>query len=236
MATTEETATREAGESGGSEGVRSIRILLADDHNLFRQGLHRIIQSQEGLQVVAEASSGLQAIEMAKLHQPDVAIVDIAMKELNGIEATGQILKFSPRTAVLILSMYSDERYVLRAVRAGARGYLLKDTLEEGLVEAIRALHRGQPYFSPSVAKIFQDAHARDLLEDKVDDRYDLLTDRERQLYLLLSEGLSNKEIASRLNLSLHTVETHRTRIMEKLGVHSIAELVLSAVRRGLIV
>ena len=213
-----------------------IRTLLVDDHHLFRQGLRRILQTQPDIEVVAEAASGLEAIDMAKLHQPDVAIVDIAMKELNGIEATSQLLRYSPKTAVLILSMYSDERYVMRAVRAGARGYILKDTLEEGLVEAIHLLHQGQSYFSPSVAKIFHAAHARDVQERKVDDRYELLTDRERQLYHLLAEGQSNKEIAARLGLSLHTVETHRTRIMEKLGVHSIAELVLGAVRRGLIV
>ena len=213
-----------------------IRILLADDHHLFRQGLRRILESQPDFEVVAEAASGLEAIDMAKEHQPDVAIVDIAMKELNGIEATAQLLRHTPRTAVLILSMYGDERYVLRAVRAGARGYILKDTLEEGLVQAIHALAAGQPYFSPSVAKIFHEAHALDLQEKRIDDRYELLTDRERQLYHLLAEGHSNKEIASRLGLSLHTVETHRTRIMEKLGVHSIAELVLGAVRRGIIV
>lgn len=213
-----------------------IRILLADDHHLFRQGLRRILESQPDFEVVGEAASGLEAIDLAKTHQPDVAIVDIAMKELNGIEATSQLLRQSPRTAVLILSMYGDERYVLRAVRAGARGYILKDTLEEGLVQAIHALAAGQPYFSPSVAKLFHEAHALDLQEKRIDDRYELLTDRERQLYHLLAEGHSNKEIASRLGLSLHTVETHRTRIMEKLGVHSIAELVLGAVRRGIIV
>jgi len=213
-----------------------IRILLADDHHLFRQGLRRILESQPDFEVVAEAGSGLEAIDMAKEHQPDVAIVDIAMKELNGIEATAQLLRHTPRTAVLVLSMYGDERYVLRAVRAGARGYILKDTLEEGLVQAIHALAAGQPYFSPSVAKIFHEAHALDLQEKRIDDRYELLTDRERQLYHLLAEGHSNKEIASRLGLSLHTVETHRTRIMEKLGVHSIAELVLGAVRRVIIV
>lgn len=213
----------------------SIRILLADDHNLFRQGVQRILESQAGFQVVAEASSGLEAIDMAKEHQPDVAIVDIAMKELNGIEATAQILKQSPRTAVLILSMYSDERYVMRAVKAGARGYLLKDTLEEGLIQAIQQVYLGQPFFSPTVASLFHQAGIRDIQERRGDDRYELLTERERQLYHLLAEGKSNKEIAARLGLSLHTVETHRTRIMEKLGIHSIAELVLSAVRRGLI-
>ena len=214
----------------------AIRIMLADDHNLLRQGVQRMLEKQEDFEVVAEASSGLEAIEMAKLHQPDVAVVDIAMKELNGIEATSQLLKQSPRTAVLILSMYSDERYVMRAVKAGARGYLLKDTVEEGLIEAIHSVYNGQPFFSPSVAELFHQAGIRDVQDRKGDDRYDLLTERERQLYHLLAEGQSNKDIASRLNLSLHTVETHRTRIMEKLGVHSIAELVLSAVRRGLVV
>jgi DNA-binding NarL/FixJ family response regulator len=214
----------------------TIRILLADDHNLFRQGLRRILEEQPGFEVVADVPSGLEAIDLAKRHQPDIAIVDIAMKELNGIETTSQLLKQSPQTAVLILSMYSDERYVNRAVRAGARGYLLKDTVEEDLIEAIRQIHAGHPFFSPSVAQVFQEAHSRDIQANKLDDRYDLLTERERQLYHLLAEGQSNKEIAGRLGLSLHTVETHRTRIMEKLGVHSIAELVLSAVRRGIIV
>jgi DNA-binding NarL/FixJ family response regulator len=214
----------------------SLRILLADDHNLFRQGIRRILETQPDLQVVAEASSGLEAIDLARQHQPDVAIVDIAMKELNGIEATAQLLRHSPRTAVLILSMYSDERYVVRAVRAGARGYLLKDTLEEGLIDAVQHVAQGQAFFSPTIGRILQEAHNRDLQGQKVDDRYELLTERERQLYHMLAEGQSNKEIASRLNLSLHTVETHRTRIMEKMGVHSIAELVLGAVRRGIVV
>jgi DNA-binding NarL/FixJ family response regulator len=215
--------------------MSTLRILLADDHNLFRQGLRRILEEQPGFEVVDDVSSGLEAIHSAKRDQPDIAIIDIAMKELNGIETTTQLLKQSPQTAVLILSMYSDERYVNRAVRAGARGYLLKDTVEEDLIEAIRQIHKGQPFFSPSVAQLFQEAHTRDLQVDKLDDRYELLTERERQLYHLLAEGHSNKEIAARLGLSLHTVETHRTRIMEKLGVHTIAELVLSAVRRGII-
>ena len=213
-----------------------IRILLADDHNLFRQGLRRILEGQPEFEIVAEAGSGLDAIELAKQHRPDVAIVDIAMKELNGIEATAQILRHVPDIAVLILSMYSDERYVMRAVNAGARGYLLKYNLEQGLIQAVQEVHAGKAYFSPSVAKLLHEAHGRGFEEQKFEDRYELLTERERQLYHLLAEGRSNKEIATRLGLSLHTVETHRTRIMDKLGVHSIAELVLSAVRRGLVV
>ena len=132
-----------------------IRILLADDHHLFRNGLRRILEGQSEFEIVAEASTGLEAIDLAKLHRPDVAVVDIGMKELNGIEATAQIIRQSPETGVLILSMYSDERYVMRAVKAGARGYLLKDTLEEGLIEAIQCVQAGQAYFSPSVAKLF---------------------------------------------------------------------------------
>jgi DNA-binding NarL/FixJ family response regulator len=154
---------------------------------------------------------------------------------LNGIEATSQILKHSPTTAVLILSMYSDERYVLRAVKAGARGYVLKNSAGDELIQAIHAVQRGRPFFSPAVARIFREGVAR--LQDarETPDRYETLTSRERQIYQLLAEGNSNKDIANRLNLSLHTVETHRWRVMEKLDLHSTAELVLSAVRRGLV-
>jgi two-component system response regulator NreC len=213
----------------------ALRLLLADDHTLMRQGLRHILESNSELDIVAEASSGIDAVELARQHKPDVAIVDIAMKELNGIEATSQILRHSPHTAVLILSMYSDERYVLRAVKAGARGYVLKNSAGEELIQAIYAVQKGTAFFSPAVARIFQDGFAR--LNDASDltDRYELLTNRERQIYQLLAEGNSNKEVANRLNLSLHTVETHRWRIMEKLDLHSAAELVLSAVRRGMV-
>jgi len=212
-----------------------IRILLADDHTLMRQGLRHILEGHEDFEVVAEASSGIEAVEAAKIFHPDVAIVDVAMKELNGIEATAQILKHSPQTAVLILSMYSDERYVLRSVKAGARGYVLKNSAGDELVQAILTVERGTAFFSPAVARIFQNGFAR--LKDvrETGDRFDLLTDRERQVYQLLAEGNSNKDIANRLGLSLHTVETHRWRLMEKLDLHSTAELVLSAVRRGMV-
>jgi DNA-binding NarL/FixJ family response regulator len=209
--------------------------MLADDHVLLRQGLRRVIESDPELVVVAEASSGAEAIELAEQHRPDVAIMDIAMKELNGIEASSQIQKRSPDTAILILSMFSDDRYVMRAVKAGARGYLLKDSVEEDLLKAIRATHAGNSYFSPQIARTLLDGYARGLNTRDVEDRYELLTLRERQIYQLLAEGRGNKEIAQHLSLSLHTVETHRVRIMEKMDVHSAAELVLSAVRRGLI-
>jgi len=212
-----------------------VRILLADDHTLMRQGLRHILESNADFDVVAEASSGIEAVEAARRHRPDIAIVDVAMKELNGIEATGQILKHSPHTAVLMLSMYSDERYISRAVKAGARGYVLKNSAGDELIQAIIAVQRGNAFFSPAVARLFQHGIVR--LKDSRDltDRYELLTDRERQVYQLLAEGNSNKEIANRLNLSLHTVETHRWRIMEKMDLHSTAELVLSAVRRGMV-
>jgi len=213
----------------------SVRILLADDHTLLRQGLRHILESNSEFDIVAEASSGIEAVEAARQHRPDIAIVDVAMKELNGIEATAQILKHSPQTAVLMLSMYSDERYVLRAVRAGARGYVLKNSAGDELIHAIQTVQRGMAFFSPAVARIFQDGVAR--LQDarETTDRYEALTDRERQVYQLLAEGNTNKDIANRLNISLHTVETHRWRIMEKMDLHSSAELVLSAVRRGLV-
>jgi two-component system response regulator NreC len=213
----------------------AIRILLADDHTLMRQGLRHILESHADFEIVAEASSGIEAVDAARLQRPDVAIVDVAMKELNGIEATAQILKHSPHTAVLILSMYSDERYVLRSVKAGARGYVLKNSAGDELVQAILTVQKGTAFFSPAVARIFQNGFARLKDARETSDRYDLLTDRERQIYQLLAEGNSNKEIANRLGLSLHTVETHRWRLMEKMDLHSTAELVLSAVRRGMV-
>jgi len=212
-----------------------IRIMLADDHVLFRAGTRRILEEHRDFAIIAETSSGLEAVEIARDQQPDVAILDIGMNELNGVEATAQIVAQSPKTAVLILSMHSDERYVVRAVRAGAKGYILKDAVENSLIEAVERIHNGQPFFSPAVAEILRDRQFRDPRFRDIDDLYESLTPRERQLYHLLAEGKSSKEIAARLGISVHTVETHRTRIMEKLEIHSMAELVLSAVRRGLI-
>ena len=212
-----------------------IRVELADDHTLLRQGLRRILEDHPQFAVIAEASSGLEAVQLAREHHPDIAVLDIGMPELNGMEAAAQIRRHSPRTAVVILSMHKDERYVLRAVDAGARGYLLKDAVEGELVEALERIHQGGTVFSPAIAALLNDGHLRRLRDAGVEDRYELLTERERQLYQMLAEGRSNRDIAARLCLSLHTVETHRTRIMEKMDVHNAAELVLSAVHRGLI-
>lgn len=212
------------------------RILLADDHTLVRQGLRRILEAREDLRVVAEAGSGVEAVELARLHLPDLVLLDVGMKGLNGIEALAQLRRVLPNLAVLMLSMHSDERYVVRALREGARGYVLKDCVEQELLEAVAAVRRGGRFFSPEVHRVVR-RHGSDGAElpEQPVDRYDLLTERERHLYQLLAEGNSNKEIAALLSLSLHTVETHRARIMEKMGLHSAAELVLSAVRRGIV-
>jgi two-component system, NarL family, response regulator NreC len=211
------------------------RILLADDHAILRQGLRRILESYPGFVIVAEACTGLEAVRSAEAQQPDVAVVDIAMKELNGIEATAQILRVSPRTAVVMLSMHSDESYVIRAVRAGASGYLLKDSVEDDLVQAIHAVQKGGQFFSAGIAHVVEEGYHRLKKSGEPDDRYELLTKTQRLVYQLLAEGNSNKEIAARLNVSVHTVETHRARIMETMELHSAAGLVLSAVRRGLV-
>jgi len=212
------------------------RILLADDHTLVRQGLRRILESQPDLKVVAEAGSGTEAIELAREHQPDLALLDVGMKGLNGLEAMAQLRRLLPSLSVLMLSMHADERYVLRAVREGASGYVLKDCVEQELIEAVSAVRRGARFFSPEVHRFVQRRGASNLIDvNGPDDRFDRLTERERHIYQMLAEGNSNKEIAGLLSLSLHTVETHRSRIMEKLELHSAAELVLSAVRRGIV-
>lgn len=211
------------------------RILLADDHTLVRQGLRRILEAQADLRVVAEAGTGSEAIELAKQHEPDLVLLDVGMKGLNGLEALAQMRRLRPELSVLMLSMHSDERYVLRAVREGARGYVLKDCVEQELIEAVTAVRQGGRFFSPEVENYIGRNPTRSLTGDGPDDRFELLTDRERHIYQLLAEGNSNKEIANLLNLSLHTVETHRSRVMEKLNLHSAAELVLSAVRRGIV-
>ena len=212
------------------------RILLADDHTLVRQGVRRILESQPDLRVVAEAGSGTEAIELAREHQPDLVLLDVGMKGLNGLEALTQLRRILPSLSVLMLSMHADERYVLRAIREGASGYVLKDCVEQELIEAVTAVRGGEQFFSPEVRRFAQRRVPGNINEaDSPDDRFDRLTERERHVYQLLAEGNSNKEIAALLGLSLHTVETHRSRIMEKLEIHSAAELVLSAVRRGIV-
>ncbi len=212
-----------------------LRILLADDHTLMRQGLRRIIEEVPDWEVVADAANGRDAARQVLELKPDVAVLDIAMPQLNGIEVTRQVTRRLPSVHVLILSMYSDESYVLQALQAGARGYLLKDSADAELVRAVRAVSQGKSYFSPAVARIMLDDYVRHLAQKGVTDRYEALSEREREVFQLIAEGRTNKEIADLLFLSVGTVETHRARIMEKLDVHSTAELVLYAVRRGVI-
>ncbi len=211
----------------------ALRILLADDHTMVRQGLRKVLEERPEWQVVAEAGDGHEAVRLAELHKPNVAVLDVAMPLLNGIEATRRIAKRVPQTRVLVLSMYSDEAYVTQMMKAGATGYLLKDSAGVDLLEAVQAVAQGKSYFSPAVARLMSDDYARQRGTD--DDRYESLSDREREIFQLIAEGKVNKEIAALLFISLSTVETHRARIMEKLDLHSAAEIVLHAVRRGVI-
>lgn len=211
------------------------RVLLADDHAVVRKGLRFILEQEPDLQVAGEAADGREAVRLARELSPDVVVMDIAMPQLNGIDATSQIVKQNPRTNVLILSMHNDETYLLRALEAGARGFLLKDTAEEDLVRAVRVAAQGKPFFSPAIAQALLEDYMRNLQQRNQQDSYSLLTDREKEVLQLLAEGRSNKEVAQLLNLSVYTVETHRTRIMQKLNLHNTAELVLYAVRKKII-
>jgi len=212
-----------------------IRILLADDHAVMRSGLRALLQQQEDFQVVGEASDGREAVSMSESTKPDVVVMDLTMPNLNGTEASRQITTKQPETAVVVLTMHSDEAYVLRALKAGARGYLLKESAEAELISAIRAVQQGKAFFSPAVSKVLVQDYVRQLQDKDIEDSYELLTPRERELLQLIAEGKSNKDVANILNLSVYTVETHRGNIMEKLGLHTVPELILYAVRKGVI-
>jgi two-component system, NarL family, response regulator NreC len=207
-----------------------LRILLADDHAMVRHGFRMILCSQADIEIVGEAGNGREAVEMAARLQPDLIVMDVAMPELNGIEATRRICEASPRIRVLALSMHKDSVYVREILRAGARGYLLKDSSDTDLLAAVRAVAGGEGYLSPGVSEAVLSDYRR-----HVTDPIDLLTSREREVLQLIAEGKTNKEIATLLGLSVYTVDAHRGRIMEKLNLHSTGELVRFAVRKGLI-
>ena len=207
-----------------------IRIMVADDHVLVRQGFKMILAAQPDMQIVGEAANGREAVEQAEKLQPDVVLMDVTMPELNGIEATRRLATASPRTRVLALSMHKDAVYVREILRAGARGYLLKDSAEADLIAAVRSVAKGEGYLSPSVSDAVLTDYRR-----HVTDPLDLLTTREREVLQMIAEGKTNKEIATTLNLSVYTIEAHRGRIMEKLNLHSTGELVRFALRSGLI-
>jgi DNA-binding NarL/FixJ family response regulator len=213
--------------------VAHVRILLADDHTIVRQGLRRMLEERPEWQVVAEARDGREAIKLAEQHNPDVAIIDVAMPLLNGIETTRQLVRRVPGLKVLVLSMHVDEVYVTQILKAGATGYLLKDSADTDLFRAVAAVVKGQSFFSPAVARMMVDEYERPRPEGI--DRYETLSDREREIFQLVAEAKTNKEIAALLGISQSTVETHRAKIIYKLDLHSATEIALYAVRRGVI-
>jgi two-component system, NarL family, response regulator NreC len=213
-----------------------LRILLADDHGIVRRGLKSLLESQPGLEVIGEAADGLEALRLCSELSPDLLIVDISMPLMNGIEVAARAQKLEPAPGVIILSMHADESYIMRALGAGARGYLVKDATDEDLIPAVRAVAAGKPFFSPTVAAVLMEDYVRQLRARGLSDSYDLLTDREREILQLLAEGRSNKEVAALLDVGLSTVETHRANLMQKLNLHNTAEIVLYAVRKGIIV
>ena len=212
-----------------------IRVVVADDHGVVRKGLMFLLSAEPSIEVVGEATNGREAVQLAESTNADIAILDIAMPVLSGIEAATQITRKNPRTGVIMLSMHSDEEFILRALTCGAKGYLLKDSAEQDLVRAVKTVAEGRPFFSPAIAQILLEDHMRRLQQTNLQDTYDLLTDREKELLYLLAQGKTNKEAASVMNVSVSTVETHRTNLMQKLNLHNTAEIVLYAVRKKLI-
>ncbi len=215
--------------------MSKLRILLADDHTLVRQGFKRILEDQPDWSVVAEASDGREAMRLALELQPDVAILDVAMPLMNGVDAAAQIVRRAPSIHVLMLSMHSEDASISRALRAGARGYLLKESADADLIRAVAAVASGESFFSPAVASVMLDDYVRHLADKGIGDRFESLSEREREIFQLVAEGHSNKKVAELLCISPATVETHRAHILQKLDLHSTAELVLYAVRRGVI-
>jgi DNA-binding NarL/FixJ family response regulator len=211
-----------------------LRVLLADDHGIVRRGLRGLLE-EAGLSVVGEAADGLEAIRLCEEQRPDLLILDIAMPKLNGIEVAARAQKLDRPPSVIILSMHSDESYIIRALGAGARAYLLKSATDEDLLPAVRAVTSGKPFFSPAVTGVLIEDYMRRLQNSGMTDSYHLLTAREREVLQLLAEGRSNKEVATELDLGLSTVETHRSNLMQKLNLHNTAEIVLYAVRKGVI-
>jgi DNA-binding NarL/FixJ family response regulator len=213
-----------------------LRVLLADDHSIVRRGMRSLLETEDSVEIVAEAADGLEALRLCEEHRPDLLILDVAMPRLNGIDVAARVQKMQPPPRAIMLSMHLDESYVMRSLNAGARGYLLKDATDEDLIPAIRAVAAGKSYFSPAVSGVLAAEYVEQLQERGLTDSYDLLTDREKEVLQLLAEGRSNKEVAALLEVGLSTVETHRGNLMQKLGLHSTAEIVLYAVRKRLIV
>jgi two-component system response regulator NreC len=214
----------------------TIRILIADDHDVVRAGIRFLLQRQEDMEIVGEASDGRQAVRLAGELSPSVIVMDIAMPQLNGIDAAAQILNRDPDIKIIVLSMYADEEFLIRALTAGVKGYLLKDAVQADLLRAVRAVATGRSFFSPAIAQTLAEDYVRQLQNKGIEDSYELLTEREREVLQLLAEGKSNKEVATLLNVSPYTIETHRTHLMQKLNLHNTADIVLYAVRKKIVV
>ena len=212
-----------------------VKVMIADDHPLVRSGLRALLERDDEFQVIAEAADGYEAIDLAVLHKPDVILLDVGMPRLNGPDAAQSISQKVPAARIVMLSMHSDEAYVLRALKAGARGYLLKASPEADVIAAIRAVAAGNAYFSPSITKLLVEEYVVEARRRGIEDSYDLLSTREKEILQLLASGKSNREIADLLYISVATVETHRNNIFQKLHLHNLAELILYAVRKSLI-
>ncbi len=215
--------------------MAAVRVMIADDHPLVRSGLRALLERDSEFQVIAEATDGYEAIDLAVLHKPDVILLDVGMPRLSGPDAAQSISQKVPAARIVMLSMHSDESYVLRALKAGAKGYLLKASPEADVLAAIRAVASGNAYFSPSITKLLVEEYIVEVRHRGIEDSYDLLSTREKEVLQLLAAGKSNRDIADLLFISISTVETHRNNIFQKLHLHNLAELILYAVRKGLI-
>ncbi len=215
--------------------MSSTRVLIADDHPLIRSGLRSLLSREREFEVVGEAADGYQALELVEQLKPDIIMLDVSMPRLNGIDVARKISETAPSTRVIIVSIHSDEGYVLRALRAGAKGYLLKASPEGDILNAVRTVAAGHAYLSPEMSRLLVEEYVREMRERGVEDSYDLLSIREKEILQLLVSGSSNRQIADMIHVSVATVETHRSNILQKLGIHSLPELILYAVRKGLL-
>ncbi len=213
----------------------SVRVILVDDHSVVRKGVRALLEKETDLDVVGEASNGLDAIELVSKMRPDLVVLDLMMPGMHGLEVARRIIQEHPGTRVIVLSMHSDEGYVLAALRNGVSGYVLKDTTEDQIVEAIRKVSQGERYLSPPISERAIEVYIQKARQGQVGDPYETLTNREREILQLSAQGLSNPEIATRLYISPRTVETHRSNLMHKLGLASQTDLIRFALKRGLI-
>jgi two-component system response regulator NreC len=212
-----------------------LKVLIADDHGVVRKGLRLLLEQYPELEVAGEAANGREAVKLAAELSPDIILMDVAMPLLNGIEAAEQIRKANGGTGIIMLTMHADESYVLRALNAGVKGYLLKESAEEDLLRAVKAVSHGKPFFSPAITQTLLEDYMRVLKQEGLSDTFELLTAREKEVLQLLAEGKTNKDVAAILDVSTYTVESHRTNLMQKLNLHNTAEIVLYAVRKNLV-